>query len=387
MAKILWTGAAQAVAQVDTITIGGTVAGSEEWSVTINNKTVTYTSDGGDDTAAVAAGLQSQLSASTIIEFGEVDWTVDGSVITATSATDGVPFTVSVTTDSASGTITLAAVTAATGPNHWDNDDNWSGGSAPGVGDEWYVDDEDAEILYGLPTGGTLFAAGVIEAGQLGLPNQNAAGYVEYRTLRAAFGATVFRVGRQGAGPTLCRADLGTDASEVVVYGTSGTQRGSGAVDLIANNASTTIAVLGGTCDVAMRPGDTTTVASVTVGSGATVRVGEGTTVTTLTTAGQATIECDATTLNVEGGQATLSKAAAIATLNISDGDVVHRSSGTITTANVGPGRLDMSADVRERTITNCTMRKNGLILDPYSAAVFTNGVELASDVDQVVAQ
>lgn len=126
----IWRGDAQSVAQVNTITVGGTAAATQVYSVTINLKTISYTAIGGDTNSTIAAALRALLAASTIPEFAEVTWTVLTTVITAASKTVGVPFT---NTSSATGTGTLvtATTTANTGKYNWDDPDNWSEGRIP----------------------------------------------------------------------------------------------------------------------------------------------------------------------------------------------------------------------------------------------------------------
>src|ERR1700736_2287329 len=116
MATPRWRGDAPAVKQVNTATVGGTAAGGQVYTVTINGKTVSYTAAGGDTNNTIAGALQALLAASTIPEFQEVAWTVATNVITGTSAVAGRPFT---NTSSATGTGTLvrATTTASSGPN------------------------------------------------------------------------------------------------------------------------------------------------------------------------------------------------------------------------------------------------------------------------------
>src|ERR1700677_3805662 len=104
MATNLWRGDAAAVAQVDVITPASVAAGNT-FSITINSKTVSYTTAAGT-VADVCTGLATALEASTIAEFQEIAWTTDGaSTITATANTPGVPFTQ--TSSASGGTATL----------------------------------------------------------------------------------------------------------------------------------------------------------------------------------------------------------------------------------------------------------------------------------------
>lgn len=106
MSTNLWLGSAPAVAQVNTITVGGTPASGQQYAVTINGKSVTYTATGGDTNITIATALQLLLAASAIDEFNDATWTnPSNAVILGTSRTAGQPFT---STSSATGTGTLA---------------------------------------------------------------------------------------------------------------------------------------------------------------------------------------------------------------------------------------------------------------------------------------
>lgn len=383
MATVVWTGKAQAVAQVSTITVT-TVADTNTFTVTVGGKTVTVTADGSSTTSTIAAALKALLAASTIPEISEATWTVDDAVITGTGKTKGIPFTADGST--VGGAISDAVATAASGPQHWGVTANWSTGVVPVATDSVYIDDANANIGHSLPDDGRVFAAVELRAGAVGLPRQNAGGYPEYRTQRAVFGATAMTIGTQNTGPSLVRIDLGDEPAAVVVRGATSNTDGA-SIDLLMNDVASTVTVLGGSVDIAAAPGETAVLATVNVGPSGTVALGSGVTVVTVNASGALSIVCGATTLNVESGRVELSGSAAITTLEIRDGTVNHQTTGTITTANVGPGVLNMGNDVRARTITNCTLRSGGVIDDPFSAAVFTNGVQMDSAADQLSAR
>ena len=136
MATKRWQGGAAAVAQITTLTPGGTIEISDLFKVTINGKVVSYAAT--DTTvASVCTGLAAALEASEEPEFTEIDWADSVTCVTATAGTAGVPFTLSVETtesdSSAADTQTFSAstTTSSSGPNHWDTALNWSGGSVP----------------------------------------------------------------------------------------------------------------------------------------------------------------------------------------------------------------------------------------------------------------
>src|SRR5262245_47220947 len=109
MATRRWRGDAPKTAQVNTVTVGGTAANGQVYSVTINAKLVAYTANGSDTNNTIAAALKALLAASVIPEFAEVTWTVATNVITGTAKTAGRPF---VNTSAATGTGTLVTATA-----------------------------------------------------------------------------------------------------------------------------------------------------------------------------------------------------------------------------------------------------------------------------------
>lgn len=81
------------VAQVDTITLGGTVGPGEigdTWSITIGSQTVTYVNDGTEATLAdIAAGFAAKINAASGLP---VTATVSGSQVVLTAKVPGTPF-------------------------------------------------------------------------------------------------------------------------------------------------------------------------------------------------------------------------------------------------------------------------------------------------------
>lgn len=206
MATKRWLGAAVAVAQKTTVTIGGTWANTEAVSLICNGNTLTVTlsTAAAASTSTVAAALHAAINASDtttgltngetrnlggqqINEFKDFSATVSGAVITLTGTTRGKPFTVTGAEGSASGTITLATPTVATGPNHFDNANNWEGGALPVANDTILFDSGSVGVLYGLDYLLANTVAISLEitgdyTGQIGLPQYDVSkGYAEYR--------------------------------------------------------------------------------------------------------------------------------------------------------------------------------------------------------------
>lgn len=386
MAKLVFIGAAQAVAQVETITFGGTWANGETASVTIGAKTVTYTAVGGSETpSTMAAGLQALLAASDEPEFSDITWTVNAAVITATGSTAGIPHTIGVAESSGSGTIADSVVTAATGPEFWDNVKNWSTGAAPTTSDEVYLERADLPVRYGLPTS-LVLAKFVMTQGTLGLPDWNEAGYAEYRATRPIFEAAEVIIGTELTGPTLCRLNLGSDATYMTVYNSTTQRSGLQAIDVIIDDNTSTVAVVRGQVGIATAGNATSTLSAVRVGPEGNVTLGAGLTVASVISSGTVDVACNVTTLTVDAGTATIRNAATATTIEVRGGQLLQQSRGTITNLNVGPGIADFGRDIRARTVTNATLRPNGQIYDPFNVVTFTNGVTLHSTADRLTA-
>ncbi len=351
MAKIRFLGRAQAVSQVDTITIGGTWSAGEKARITINGKWVEYAAVTADTAALVAAGLQAAAVASTNAEFREITWTVAGAVITATS-TAGVPVTLAVSETAASGTITLSNVTAATGPWNWNNADNWSGGAVPAASDEVYLDLAGAAIRYGFPTG--LALAKLVQSdGQIGLPAINTAGYTEYRPTHLTVSAAIVQID----GGQLCRVNTESAAAKVI-----GQARGTD-IDVIVNHASAEINALAGTVKAWSSGVSSGQALAARCNAGATLELGYGGTVATVMSAGTTLARCTCTAVTCEGGQLTLEGSAT--TVNVRDGVLSLETDQTITTLNHQGGTVECRNDIRAKTVTTYNLSA-GTLNDPY---------------------
>jgi hypothetical protein len=239
-ATVRWTGAAQDVRQVSTIAVTGTWATGDTATLTINNKSLTVTIGSSVSTANVAAALAAAVDAADattdlagdesrnfggleIPEFEELDASSSGATLTLTSATPGVPFTLTrseaTAGDGALGAVT--AVTAATGKNWLDNAANYSGGAVPVNNDVLVFDQGDVDVLYAL----THFRTNSINltiyvsndyTGQIGAPVENPGGYREYRARYFQFqgGSTKQIVFTAGATTASNQGDVWLDFDE-----------------------------------------------------------------------------------------------------------------------------------------------------------------------------
>lgn len=375
MAKRSFLGVAQSKSQIDTITIAGTWADTETITVTVGAKTAEFVCGASETTTTVAAGIAAACRASTAAEFLEITWSDATNVVTATSAA-GLPVSISVAETASSGTATLANVQAATGPNHWSNAANWSGGVVPATSDEVFIE-SNVSVLYGLPTSLEL-AKFVQTAGRIGLPDTSeTGGYSEYRVTYAGITCLDVQISKSIRG---CRLDLLSGASVVTVGTTT-----RNPVDLKLGSASSSVNIISGRVNIGALESDVSTVGTVRCGDNGTVNIGAGVTVTTVLSAGTSNVHGTVTTLTVESGSTSILGSAAITTANINGGSLVHKSTGTITTCNIGPGALNCNDDIRAKTITNLNLRRGGTIMDRYRILTYTNGIQPSSDADMIV--
>lgn len=395
MATCRWRGDAAAVAQVTTLTVGGTIETSDIFTVTINGKDVTITA-GSTVAATVAATIQAALAASTIPEFQELAWTVNSAVITGTADTAGVPHTITATTTETGGgaadaqTFVAATATAATGPNHWDNADNWSNGAVPVNSDTVYVEETTTSILYGLDQNAvTLTALNVAQSftGSIGLPRLNSLGYVEYREQKLKISATTINIGYgSGGGPKRVYLNTGTVQTVINVSGSGSSPDGGPAVRWIGTNANNELNIMRGTVGAAYEAGESASIVILRVGyvsniaGDATVVCGSGCgTITSISQSGGSLQTNSAVTTWTMTDGTGEHMSGALGTMYLDGGTLHYRSTSPLTTLLIGDGgKVSFARDMRSRTVTNCTINSKGGLADPFKTVTFSNGIILS---------
>lgn len=399
MGIILFRGDAPAVAQVDTLTVGGTVEAGDIFISTISVKTLPVSASSTNLTTT-AEEIADAWNASEVPEYMEATAESASAVVTVTADTAGKPFTVTASTTESNGgaadaqAFVRAAVTASEGPYHWDTAENWNGGAVPVNSDDVYLSNSAVSIKYGLAQSAVTLTSLNIDAsytGQIGLAPYDTEGgtartYYQYRATLLNILATTVNVGLgTGGGSSMIRLDLGANATTINVYSTGAAQQGSYPLYIKGSASNYTLNVFKGHVGVATEPGHTATLPTVRVGSDtnptgdARLVLGTGCTITTVTvTAGQVEINANTTTINAKGGTVVVLLAATVGTLTADAGTIYYQSSGTCTTLTVNSDAVvDFSRDPRARTVTNCTIRKGGKIYDPYGTVTFTNGIIL----------
>lgn len=405
MATIIWEGGAAEIAQVDELTPGGTIEADDRFIVTVGGKSVNVAA-GGTTVADVTAAVEAAWNASTEPEHQEITAVDQTTYISMTADTAGVPFDMTVSTTEAGGGAaddqTFVNTSDGTGnsvlnssPNDGNVLTNWSGGALPTGSDDIVFGNSTVDLLYGLDAIGDVTGC-VIDStytGRIGLPRNNANGYVEYRTrfLQLGTGLATLDVGQgQATGSGRMNLAIGNRSADTAinVYQT-GTAIETGIPALLlttgTQSADTTLTVNRGDVGIAAGAGETAVIDTLTMGyidritSDATVTVGSGVTLTTINkSGGEATIATNVTTATQTDGTLTINGTATLTTLNLDGGTIYYSTSGTLTTAVVSSAAIfSCVRDGRSRTITNMAIHSGGAILDPLASITFTNGIDI----------
>jgi len=396
MATIRWIGTATAVAQVDTLTVGGTIEATDIFNITVTGRdgattVVTYTAV---DTviATVVAGLVSAWNTSTNALCTGITAADTSPTLTLTADTAGVGFSVAVETTEAGGggadtqTFTRAATTANAGPNDWSTASNWSTGAVPDGAHDVYV--EGATIYYGLDQSGiTTLTSLSIATSQIGVNPAygRAPNYLQTKATTVSLGAYTGPSTPTQLAPI--NIDTGATESTISVY-SSGSNTTLPGVRIKAASASTNINVYKGSVGVAYIDGETSTVGVISCSfdtnrqTDANVYIGAGVTLTTLTkTGGDGVLSCAATTVTNTNGTLETNGSGAIITLVVKGGTVNPNSTGTITTATLTGGRTIFTTSSAARTVTTITLDSDATLTYDPAVLTITNKVSSTNEV------
>ncbi len=371
MSTIRFIGTAPTIAQVDTLTIGGTIEVGDLFLAKLG-KTLSYsaTSTTAATDATGFAAAWNALSSTVYPEFGEITAAATaGGALTLTGDTAGVGLEVTATTTESDGsaadaqTFVRTATTAVSGPNVYSTAANWSAGAAPVAGDTVHIDSGDIDILYGLSNAGATLAAlhiWQLYTGDIGLPKINDSGdYPEYRTDYLAIDATLVYIGNgPGRGSGRIKLNNGTVQTAVTVYNTGrATEPGLEAFWWKGTHASNTMIEMGAaSVGVAVFGGEVATIATLTTNDSCKVRCGIGTTLTTVNAnGGTLDVYSNVTTLTVYDGVVNVQGTAAISQLYVYGGRVNYNSTGTLggNTVVGERGYLDFAGGAGAVAVTN----------------------------------
>ncbi|MFA5262238.1 MAG: hypothetical protein WC378_00325 [Opitutaceae bacterium] len=394
---ITWRGDAAAVAQVDLVTIGGTVAADDVFTFTIGSKTLSVVSGGATNVIAAAACVAAwnALTSAIAPEFAEITAAdnEDGT-FTLTADVPGKPFTCTVASiPDDDETIELTPDTVSSGPNDASTLANYSGGVLPVDTDTLVFENNASSVLYGLDALDAVTLAALIikqsYTGYIGLPQTNGSGssaYHEYRDQYLQVGATLLRIGEgDGVGSGRIKIDVGSvqTAAQIVNAG-SQAESYIPAVLLKGSHASNTVTVLKGAVGIAFFTGETSVVATLTIGyltsvlGDANVTVGSGATLTTILKAGgKLSFASNVTTFTQYDGETTVGGSATVGTGTVG-GTLIDQSTGTFTTlVMLAKAVYDHAKSLAAKTITNFTMNAGASYKDPYGVVTLSNGIVL----------
>lgn len=396
-------GAVAAVNEVQTI----------ELTSSPTSGTFTLTFDGQTTAAldfdATAAEIDTALEALSNIGAGDITcvgpdggpWTVTfGNALAGTDVAEMTGASVDLAAGG-SQTLTVSASVAPTGPNWWNEPENWSSGSNPANGDDVWFEHSEVDCLYGLDqlSAVTLASLHVAQSftGKIGLPVHTGL-YYEYRPTYLAVDASSIVVG-EGEGSGSGRIKLNTGAVQTNLVLLDGGTAEDGALPAVlwkGTHASNAARVFKGSLGVASLAGETATLSVLQVGTrgdvegDAEVFAGPGLTLTTVEkSGGLLELSAAATTITQTAGELVFGGSGGVTNLAIRGGTCFYNSTGTLGGNPIvsGDGVLDFSQDLRTKTVTN-PIEVHGdeaRVRDPYKvvASLVIDGNEIRGDLSQ----
>lgn len=364
MALKRWSGGARGARQISTIKLSGNPTVGDKYTVAVGYAAVIYTVDGPTTNEMIATELSRLMnSATSPLEFADAFWTANGNTILGTGAIAGIPFGIEVSAASQHGTISVETPTQATGPNHFDNPDNWLDGSLPQEGDTVLISGGNS-IYYGIDARQS-FAELIVPcdfAGQIGLEEKNARGYREYRPTYCPWSAKQITIGQGGTlSSSLVKLDI-NQAECMLHIKSTGDGRKSVEPPLQIRGTVSEITVDSGVVEIACRPYDLASFHKLYIQPEAIVRIGLDVIAGTITSKGSTTVDCNCKALNVLAGKCHFRGKSN--DIDIVGGELVYHSSHEIYQLKVGPGIFCYAG----MTHCNCEvmrLRTGGQVVDP----------------------
>ncbi len=382
MSTVRWSGAAVPVAQIDTLTMGGTIVVNDQFKVTINNKVFIFlaTSTAAATDATAFAAAWNALSQSIWPEFKEMTAAATtGGALTITANTPGKPFTLAVSIVSSAGTFSRTSTTANSGPNVFDVAANWIGDTLPVDADDIVFDNGKVDVLYNLDQHTITPASITITSGytgKIGLAETNtdggaSAAYAEYRGKYLQLGnsgdSQIVTVNCSGGAGRL-KFDTGTAQTILQINDTaSPIETNVPSFLWKGTHASNVLTLQKGSFGVAFFAGETSTLYKIEEGfktnqaGDSSAVLGAGVTLTNALitqTGGTLAINSAITgTASVEifGGTMTINGTGGVVGLGIFGGTVVYNTTGTLGGNLIiyGNGAIDFTQDLRPKVVTN----------------------------------
>lgn len=298
----------------------------------------------------------------------------------------------SLTADNTQALVVASNTVDPTGPYHWDDANNWSGGAVPSGGDIVYVQNISTDIKYGLGgISGTLAELHFMASftGKFGLKPVNENGYYEYRTTSGTVKSTLVMIGEgDGPGSPFISINASSVQTELIVTNT-GSPDDTTIPALLwkGTHASNVVRLFKGSFGCALLVGEVATIATLQIGyltdreADVQYAIGPGITPTTIQiSGGDGHINlgtANASALTLTGGRVVLSGSYGVSTTfaiapdnEDTEATVVWNTTGTLGGAPIvsGAGKLDFSQDMRTKTVTNPieVNGKNAIVDDPF---------------------
>ncbi len=390
MATMRFVGAAAVVAQVHTITVGGTIESSDIFHIDITGwdgvqERITFVATA-TTIANVIAGLVAAWNASTSSACTPITASDASPDIVLTADVAGVGFQAAVTSTTEAGggasdsqTISAPVVTTKNeGPKDISSVDNWTsdGGVATAIpvdGDDVFIEG-DFIILYGFDQVLVQLDSLNITGVQIGT-NPIEGWQPQYLNIQS----DVLKIGYQ-YGPSAItqqvpvQLDMDDDVCVMEVYNT-GTNAGDPAVRLKCNNAATTLAVYKGSVSVANEEGETSVLASIISSFTANkttdvdIFIGRLVTLANLTlNGGEVTCRAETTsgdgkmidgTLTLNNGELRTEGLGTMDAMIVNGGTAKINSTGTITSLICNAGTTDMTGKAGTPTLTVSAVQLN----------------------------
>lgn len=372
------TAATAAVNELQTITVGGGPAGG--------TFTLTYDAEETGDLAynISAANLAAALEGLSTIGSGQVSvtgaaggpWLVEFTGTLAATDVGLITSDASSLTGGGTQALTVATPTAATGPHHYNNANNWVEGAIPVDADDVVFEHSSVDCLYGLAQSAVTPASFTVKAsytGKIGL-EPHTGSYTEYRDQYLALGDAddttnmVVRIGEgPGSGSPMIRIDNGDGQATIDVFNTGSPSSATlPAFTWKGSHASNAMRVYKGSVGIGVQAGEVAVLTTLHVAyvsridDDAEVVCGDLAKPGTVTQTGGTLIiggrsSTAVTALTISAGECTINGTDAVTALTILGGTVYYNSTGALGGNPVvaGDGLLDFSRDMRTKTVTN----------------------------------
>ncbi len=408
MAKNKWLGSASAVAQVDTYTPGGTIEADDIFILTITgfdgSTEVVQAAAGGTTPTAVVTALKAAWAVAKAVSGSLAEFiTATGTttlILTAENA--GTAFQITQTTTEAGGgaaddqTFAKASTTANTGPNNWDDANNWSAGTIPGAtaSEDTWVENSTVDILYGLDQSGAAQTLTSLHFARTyaGLVGWNGAtgligDYLQVKASEVQIGEHFSQARANGS--ARIKLNVGIVESDIsVLYMAASTDSPKPACRLLMNNAATDIIeIKKGSVGIASETGETSTLNDIRISfdtsqnTDAELQLGEGVTLNLLVcdggnTISRTTTDLSSETATVNAGSLVFDGSSALGTLNVSGGSVEPISTGDITALNITAGICDFTTSSEPRTVTTLKLDGPGVLEYDPAIVTLTNDIQ-----------